>query len=554
MTDLTIHAFAVRTETQYIRADHLGGRGSWKRDPYGDNPQRSEYRINTTSNQIYRYYGTAFDTYTTAYHGYNHYGVAGKSVETNTLSNDQSRYILSGYRHDTDIWVLNQPTTTRVSRTDAAYTTVSEITYHGQTLGNARYAAYALPYETKSFATWTKRFSDYHFSGDAKGSIKTIEFNEKLIKANGSKSTKYRSYQASHYMRGKPQTIRLPARYNDTGSMSSRQVVDPNGWVKSVTDFNGTTTYYHYDALGRIQSMDAPDPWIDRLFVWSVSAAGKPVRTVRKCILATRSRCAPDTLKLQTTTLYDGLFRPLIVNSEDVVNNEYRYTRSRFNAYGKATFTSYPSSTLPIITSTSGFSMVYDGLQRLQTTSQSGGGTQSIYYENDNKRRVNDFKGNDTTTTYLAYGAPSYHQALKIASPENVTTSMVIDVLGHTHSITQTGMDGKGAGTVSQTQYHVYNHLKQLCKTVRKDVGTTAYHRNVLGEILWQAQGVSNTQTDTCTSGVAPVRQIKWMGRTFLVEREWTVIISMIWSTNLRRLVFPMSMLSIPKNGLEVLS
>ena len=109
----------------------------------------------------------------------------------------------------------------------------------------------------------------------------------------------------------------------------------------------------------------------------------------------------------------------------------------------------YPSD--DVANTTTGVRYGYDGLQRLTTTTQSGGGSQAVSYLEGNKQLVNNFRGKETTTTYLAYGASAYKQALIIDSPEGVTTSQAINIYGEVTSITQSG------GGISQTQTNLYD-------------------------------------------------------------------------------------------------
>ena len=113
-----------------------------------------------------------------------------------------------------------------------------------------------------------------------------------------------------------------------------------------------------------------------------------------------------------------------------------------------------------------------------------------------NKIEVTDAEGNATTTTYQAFGSPTYQRAILIESPEQVTTSLDIDVFGLTHSIQQTGPNKSGVLT-SITENRYYDSNKQLCLTTRPDTGNTLFNYNLLGELTWSKTGVSNTE---CTS------------------------------------------------------
>ncbi|NQZ11551.1 MAG: RHS repeat-associated core domain-containing protein, partial [Algicola sp.] len=108
---------------------------------------------------------------------------------------------------------------------------------------------------------------------------------------------------------------------------------------------------------------------------------------------------------------------------------------------------------------------------------------------NGNKRKVSDNRDNETTTTYLAYGAPSYSIATFIDAPQGVDTSMQINQFGNITQITQGGL----------TEYRYYDAYQRLCQSYRADTGKTVYDYNAIGELQWYAEGVSGV-TNSCSS------------------------------------------------------
>jgi RHS repeat-associated protein len=93
-------------------------------------------------------------------------------------------------------------------------------------------------------------------------------------------------------------------------------------------------------------------------------------------------------------------------------------------------------------------------------------------------------------TSYLAYGAPEYSQAIDIGSPEGVRTRMTVNVFGDITQISQGGV----------IESRAYDNFHYLCKVSRSDVGTTVMTNNVLGEAQWQAYGVISSNPSNCTS------------------------------------------------------
>ncbi|MCX2769818.1 hypothetical protein, partial [Pseudoalteromonas sp. B530] len=62
-----------------------------------------------------------------------------------------------------------------------------------------------------------------------------------------------------------------------------------------------------------------------------------------------------------------------------------------------------------------------------------------------NKIKVTDPLSKVTTTTYQAFGAPEYEIATFIDSPENVDTSIAVNLFGQVEAITQSGPSSDGA-------------------------------------------------------------------------------------------------------------
>jgi len=445
----------------------------------------------TVNNTTYQNEVTEYDDYFNA------------TSVTETFSGDGAnrvRYRKFSYLHDTDSWRLNLPNIVGISNDGVSYTTVSEITYQDVTktlLGSTAGAwSTLLPNEEKSYGVWQKKYSEYHNDGN----IKKIEYNQTL-EFGATTSNRYQVLES--YKQGQPQTIKVPNRLK-TGEMSSTRVVDDNGWITSSTDFNGNTTGYQYDDLGQIKSIKVPtsiggEPsWLDTVYTWSHST-GKPIQTIQRCTLNLATHLCSDSAAYITENTFDGLLRPVLVKTSDGSNTVYQ--NSTYNPYNQPTFQSYRSTDM---SESSGVTYDYDALQRQVAVTQSAGGTVTNEYLPGNKIRVTDAGKNagnvkhSTTTTYLAYGSPSYEQATRIESPERITTGIVIDIFGNTTSITQSGFNGSSA--INQTEYRAYDSQHHLCQIKRGDVGTIVFKRNVLGEALWQADGQVASSNTVCNS------------------------------------------------------
>ncbi|MDT0605372.1 RHS repeat domain-containing protein [Thalassotalea castellviae] len=412
-------------------------------------------------------------TYTTNYPSYNVYGANLVKQESNSFNN-KTKYTKQSYLHDTSAWLINLPTTTELGSHLGSLTAVSEIQYYPSNHGSYS----NLPQMKKSFGIWQKEYKSYD-----KGNVTRIEFNAPLTTGSGNRYQKY-----SDYKRGQPTTITIPARYSSGGISASREI-DDNGWVKSITPLDGPShkTEYKYDIMGNLLSVKLPSNFLGSLYSWRYnggSTGTQPVRTLQRCTLnSARNACASNTNLTETTT-YDGLYRPLSVVTTDNTSNISVHQNSRYNANNQVTFQSFPSD---VAGETLGTSFTYDALQRQTRQTISYGGSTTTQYLPNNQIKTTDAKGHVTTTTYLAYGEPSYEQATKIVSPEGVTTDIAVNLFGNTTSITQGG----------QIETRLYNNAQQLCMTKRNDVGNTYLQRATNGEITWQAQGVSGSN---CTN------------------------------------------------------
>jgi RHS repeat-associated protein len=438
--------------------------------------------------------------YITDYLDHNLYGQPTKIKEAH---GGKTKYTQLGYWHSTNNWLIGLPTTLEISDTDSNYSPVAETIYHNGSSSGGVYDDLGLPYEQKSYGRWVKRFTEY----SAEGNLQKEEYNVARTIGSGNRFTQYNNYK-----RGTPQTITIPAHATN-GSMNQSKVIDDNGWVTSQTDLNGVTTNYKYDDLGKIKSVDFAEDtnenidWKDILYVWSLDDNGNPIRTTKRCLLNYFGTGCSGTVKLTTTETYDGLLR--LTNLSEADDTTTRYKRFVYNKNHQQTFASHWSDS---VNESKGVTSTFDALGRLELITTSGLGSVEYDYLAGNKIQVTDYvnanESHITTTDYLAYGQPSYEQAIRIDSPEsvNVTTVIDIDELGLINSITQSGFQKDGITPTFLVETRLYDANKQLCLVKRLDVGNTLYSKNALGETNWVAEGVSN---NTCTTS-EPDKAVKY--------------------------------------------
>ncbi|WDE06105.1 RHS repeat-associated core domain-containing protein [Thalassomonas viridans] len=435
-------------------------------------------------------------TYKTEYLEYNDYGQVTKIKETGPSGN---YFTQKGYIHDQDNWVLNLPTTIEISDKDSSYTETSKIVYSDVPASNFpnTTAAQKLPYEQHNFGTWTERFASYLSDGN----IKKVESNIALTTGTGNRFTEYTSYK-----RGIAQNMSLPSRLSSS-TMSQSKVVNNSGWVTQTTDLNGNIINYGYDETGRLKYLDPADSAFSDIYIsWSFNGGANndlPVKKEHHCTLTSTKNACQDTPLHTSTTTYDGLLRPLLLETSDDTNSVY--VNRNYDSNGNLTFESFPS-TSP--TESSGTSYTYDGLGRLDTVVTTGGGTIAYDYLSGNKIKVTDALSNETTTTFRAFGEPTYNQATKIASPEDVTTDIDVDIFGNIQSIKQ--QSSSGGYNADQIEYRAYDSQKHLCQIKRSDTGTVVYKRNNIGEIEWMAQGQIASNNTSCNTTASAVEKVTY--------------------------------------------
>ncbi|MEE4244656.1 MAG: hypothetical protein V2I33_04550, partial [Kangiellaceae bacterium] len=297
---------------------------------------------------------------------------------------------------------------------------------------------------------------------------------------------------ARDWYRGVPQTIERP------DGLVMTQTVDANGWTTNITDFEGECTRYDYTDMGRLTLIDPCDTrWTDTVINYQTTSGNDGLNHVSSGML----KQSISRGRYRENIYYDAMLRPRMVRERDsMLPDTARFTRTDFDAIGRAVYTSLPSdsSLTPYGSNTS-----YDALGRTTLVDDNTTpGTVSYSYLSGNRVSVNDNKGNETTTTYEAWGQPSQDEVSLIQSPEGVTTSMVHNVFGNITAISQGGI----------TEHRVYDGFQQLCKTVRPDVGNRAMGYNTMGQMTWMAAGSSvSGSTTLCDNSVSNSERVSFV-------------------------------------------
>jgi hypothetical protein len=353
------------------------------------------------------------------------------------------------------------------------------------------------PHETKVMGRVTARNKEYHSDGN----LKKVDYVG---------TGRYEIFE--DYKRGKAQKITLPCQKvnscntkngSSSNTVIAKLVVNNDGTVDKVTDFNGNSTSYDYNSIGWLTKIDPADSkWSNTSISYGVvttandglSGSGAKVGQLKQTI----SQGHSETLKY-----FDGMLRPYLVRTRDKSNSSTTsYQRNEYDYDNRVTFSGYPQSS---ILKADGMNSTYDALGRkvkdIRTTDSAF--TEYKYLSN-NRVSVTDPEKNTTTTSYLAYGSPSQSKAIHILTPKN-TTSINYNLFGQIENISQGGF----------TESRYYDSYQQLCKTHRLDIGTTAFGYNSAGQMVWQAEGASGS-TNACDTGQATSTQ-----KTVMSYNNW---------------------------------
>jgi len=221
-------------------------------------------------------------------------------------------------------------------------------------------------------------------------------------------------------------------------------VLDPNGWIISVTDQSNNTVSYSHDAMGRVTSVVYPTG--DEV-VWSrTTTSMAPVGVAEYGLAAGHWKKVVSTGSARHETYFDAFFRPVLIREYEAGANQSattRFTRYEYDFRGQVTFQSYPGETSSLLT---GVWTYYDSLGRkkssFQTSDQASGNEllpTTYQYLSGNRVVQKDPMGHVTTTTFQAFDQPSYDAPTVIDVAGGARTVILRDVFGKPVSIGRSG-------------------------------------------------------------------------------------------------------------------
>ncbi len=332
-----------------------------------------------------------------------------------------SRTDITEYHHDLQHWVLGQ-----VRRVENLET--------GREVSLTEYdSVTALPYAQSSFGRVPETLA-YHTTAPMKGRLRTATDGRGLTTT------------LTDYVRGVPQRI----EFSDNTAITA--VVDPLGRIIQTTDAMNVAnqfTTYGYDLMGRLTSVQYPQngaPWTPRSLLFAPAVGTQPYQLpdgLWKHTITTGNAV--------TSTYYDQMWRPILISTEDVGDPDSRsLVVKRYDVRGREVFTSYPvngAGGFDFSLDLDGVHTEYDDLDRVTKVTTDGEPEVGLLetrteYLSGLRTRVTNPRGKVTTTTYQAYGAPSYDSPILIQAPEGVTTMIERDIFGKPLKVTRTGPVG----------------------------------------------------------------------------------------------------------------
>jgi YD repeat-containing protein len=329
-------------------------------------------------------------------------GVAGPSSA-------YSRSETTAYRHDLAKWVIGQATTV----TDGTTGKVMSLTDYD--------AASSLPIRNYSFGVLQQTLAY-----NADGTLASVKDGRNNV------------IGLSNWYRGIPRAISYP-----TG-VSQSAVVGNFGQISSTTDELASATGYGYDAMGRLSNIAYPS---GDTVAWNATARGfVPVAAVEYGIPAGHWKQTVQTGTGKTTTFYDGRWSPVLTLTEDTALGASKsFVVRRFDAVGRAVFSSYPVALANVNDILPGIVTQYDALGRayqVKQDSELGVLTTTTEYLSGFQTRVTNPRGYPTTTSYQVFDAPGTDAPVRIDAPQGVVTTITRDGFGKPLQVTRSGPGG----------------------------------------------------------------------------------------------------------------
>jgi YD repeat-containing protein len=209
------------------------------------------------------------------------------------------------------------------------------------------------------------------------------------------KDANNRIIRADFYKRGTPEKVtRGDGKF-------VYQYVDDFGRISSMKDARGNTTSFSRDSMGRLLVVNPPDSWNNTYHSYSFN--GSPSHTIEHG-------------SAEKTITYDETFRPVLVETRDLITNISTFVNYDYDAAGRQIFSSFPSTSS---STTAGTATEYEGLGRVTKNRETLWPYASVTstYHGSHRRTETDPEGNQTHYYSYGYDGPDGNDVRAIRSP-----------------------------------------------------------------------------------------------------------------------------------------
>ncbi|MBZ4422960.1 RHS repeat-associated core domain-containing protein [Myxococcus sp. RHSTA-1-4] len=305
-----------------------------------------------------------------------------------------------------------------------------------------------------------------------------------------------RTTTLSNWYRGVPRNI----QFADGTTRSA--TVDALGQIRGVTDENGFTTSYDYDAGGRLSNITYP---AGDSVAWAPTAISyAQVASSEYGIPAGHWRQTVSRGDYRKLTYFDAMWRPLVERELDNANSSgtQRFKRFNYHPTGKPSFASYPGTSSSLSTGTW---TDYDVLGRptaVRQDSELGQLVTQYQYLTNFQTRVTNPRGKVTTTSFQAFDQPDTSAPDLIVAPLGITTTFYRNVLGMTERVRRTGSWSGGSQDLDRR--YVHDPRLRLCKSIVPEEGATHFEYDAMGNLLRSADGSTLTSL-SCDAASVPL-------------------------------------------------
>jgi len=382
----------------------------------------------------------------------------GRPTSTTVFSNVQTTPLntVTVYEHKKPNWILGLPET---------------VTTKGRLMSEYNY-------DNLGRTNWREdygvRTAIYSYFGD--GTIHTV------TDAAGRVTT------VNSWKRGKPESL---TRNDGTTTSNS---LDNNGWLMSQTNAKGHTATYERDNMGRVTRITPHTPATGLKLVDTTIIYNFNTTPITQMITTGPKR---------TITHLDSLLRPARNLTYDFATTKSVWTNTKYDALGRTSFTSYPS-TNP--NESDGTTTSYDALGRMTQSAENVApfASTSYSYHPYHRTRVIDPEGGQTNSYAIGYDGAGGTDYNAIYHAFGQRTQIYKNAWRETVGVRQFGTQN-GIWTNHYQYFYYEPEHHRMCRSYTREGGYTAYSYNAAGELTSYQKGIPSGSSCQAPSGIDKV-------------------------------------------------